>query len=105
MTRAADRKAEASGASAAQCGACDSSAGKDSGETPTQAVRVGRLDTLEDLRREMGRLYRAARRTAGAEPDAAVASKLAYLLSQIGRNIEGAALEQRVIELERRLTK
>jgi hypothetical protein len=68
----------------------------------TPQVRVGKLDTLEAVRRELGRLYRAARRTAGPDPDAATASRLAYLLVQIGRSIEGTELEQRIATLERR---
>lgn len=92
----------ASEASAAQREAADASNGADSGETSPQGVRVGRLDTLEDVRRELGRLYRAARRASGAEPDAATAAKLAYLLQAVGRTIEGSDLEKRVMELERR---
>ncbi|MDA8259212.1 MAG: hypothetical protein M0Z99_26830 [Betaproteobacteria bacterium] len=92
----------ASEASAAQREAADASSGADSSETPPQGIRVGKLDTLEDVRRELGRLYRAARRASGAEPDAATAAKLAYLLQAVGRTIEGGELERRVMELERK---
>jgi hypothetical protein len=75
---------------------------KDAGSADdTPSVRVGKLDTLEAVRRELGRLYRAARRTAGPDPDAATASRLAYLLVQIGRSIEGTELETRIAALER----
>lgn len=74
--------------------------GAGSGDT---SPRVGKLDTLEGVRNELGRLYRAARRRSGAEPDAATAAKLAYLLVQVGRTIEGTELERRLAELEQRL--
>jgi hypothetical protein len=63
-------------------------------------VRVGKLDTLSALRDEMARLYRAARRTSGVNPDAATAAKLAYLLTCIGRSLEGSEIERRIQELE-----
>jgi|DewCreStandDraft_4_1066084.scaffolds.fasta_scaffold105051_2 hypothetical protein len=62
-------------------------------------VRVGRLDTIEGVRRELDRLYRVARRQAGAAPDAAVAAKLAYLLQMIGRVVE-SDVEARLARLE-----
>lgn len=70
-------------------------------QTLPVSVRVGKLDTLEGVRRELGKLYRAARRTAGPGPDAATAAKLAYLLQAIGRALDGSELERRVQALER----
>jgi hypothetical protein len=63
-------------------------------------VRVGKLNTLGDVRRELGRLYRAARRTSGPELDAVTASKLAYLLNSVGRSLEAYELEKRIAALE-----
>lgn len=63
-------------------------------------IRVGRLDTIESIRNEMARLYRASRRAAGAEPEPAIAAKLAYLLNHIAKSIEGADLEKRIKLLE-----
>lgn len=68
---------------------------------PPSEIRVGKLDTIENVRAEMAKLYRAARRASGINPDAATAAKLAYLLNHISRSIEGADLEKRIIELER----
>lgn len=68
-------------------------------QTPP-GVRVGPLETAADVRRELGRLYRAARQCSGPAPDAATAAKLGYLLQVIGRSIEGCELERRIIELE-----
>jgi hypothetical protein len=96
-------KAEGCKAPAAQSDDTETSNDEDLGASPV--VRVGRLDTLSDVRRELARLYRAARRAAGANPDAAVAGKLAYILQAVSRTIEGSEMEKRVIELERRLAK
>jgi hypothetical protein len=69
-----------------------------SGDTSPH-VRVGRLDTIDGVRRELDRLYRAARRQAGAQPDAVTAAKLAYLLNTIGRVVE-SDVEARLAKLE-----
>lgn len=74
-----------------------------SGDDSPPMPRVGKLDTLEDVRKELGRLYRAARRKSGPEPDAAIAAKLAYLLQAVGRTIEGSEMEKRVSNLEKKL--
>ena len=58
-----------------------------------------RLDSMAAVRRELARLYKEAR--AGGL-DVAAASKLANLLQILGRMIEGAELEKRIEELERR---
>jgi hypothetical protein len=66
-------------------------------------VVVGALNSISDVRDELARLYRSARKHAGNELDASVATKLAYLLQCIGRSLEGSELEKRIHELERRL--
>ncbi len=75
-------------------------------ETPPPAgrsVRVGPLNSISDVRDELARLYRAARKHAGDDLDAGVATKLAYLLQCIGRSLEGSELEKRIQELERQI--
>jgi hypothetical protein len=59
-----------------------------------------KLSTIADCRREMARVYRDART---AKIDTSEASRLVYMLSQIGKLIETGQLEQRLIELENRL--
>jgi hypothetical protein len=59
--------------------------------------RVGSLETAGDVKREAGRLYRAARR---GELSSADASRLASVLALIGRLIEGHELEDRLAALE-----
>jgi len=66
---------------------------------PTPQIK---LATIEDCRREMARVYRDART---ARIDTSEASRLVYMLSQIGKLIETGQLEQRLIELEQRLKK
>jgi len=70
-------------------------------EPTSPVVKVGKLDTIEAVRNEMARLYRSARKASGPEPDAATASKLAYLLNHIAKSIESAELEKRIEALER----
>lgn len=59
-----------------------------------------KLATIEDCRREMARVYRDAR---SAKTDTAVASRLVYMLTSIGKMIELGQLELRVEDLERRI--
>lgn len=66
---------------------------------PTPQIK---LATIEDCRREMARVYRDART---AKIDTSEASRLVYMLSQIGKLIETGQLEQRLIELEQKLIK
>jgi hypothetical protein len=70
-------------------------AGKDMASTPTP--RVGRLDTLPRVRRELVRLYTDARQ---GRLDPCDASRLASVLALVGRLIEGGELETRLAELE-----
>jgi hypothetical protein len=58
---------------------------------------VRALETATDVKREAGKLYRAARR---GEVAAADASRLASVLALILKVIEGADLEARITALE-----
>ena len=58
-----------------------------------------RLDKVAGVRRELARLCREAR---ASGMDVGDASKLANILQILGRMIEGAELERRLGELERR---
>ncbi|MGZ8927327.1 MAG: hypothetical protein ACXW03_02600 [Methylobacter sp.] len=56
-----------------------------------------KLDTLQDVRREMAKLYREAR---SEVIDPATASKLVWVLQAVGKVIEGSDLEKRIEALE-----
>jgi hypothetical protein len=56
-----------------------------------------KLDTLNDVRREMAKVYREARTGILEVTDA---SKLTYMLGTIGKVIEGSDLEKRIELLE-----
>lgn len=58
-----------------------------------------KLDTLQDVRREMAKVYREAR---SELIDPGTGSKLVFILQSIGRVIEGSELERRVEALENR---
>ena len=58
-----------------------------------------RLDTLHKVRRELAHLYREGK---AGRMDVATASRLAHILALIARILEGAQLEDRVAELEKR---
>jgi hypothetical protein len=67
-------------------------------------VRVGNVEQMDTLKRELARLYRACRRTAGPNPEPATGAQLARILSEIRGVIVDheamarlAALEARVI--------
>ena len=68
---------------------------------PTPPARVD-LRNLEAVRREMARVYREMR--AGELPPES-GTRLVYVLDRIGKLIETAQVEQRLVELERRLLK
>lgn len=55
------------------------------------------LTTIDDVRREMGRIYREGR---SGRRDVGEVSKLANVLSLLGRLIEGAEIEARIAKLE-----
>jgi hypothetical protein len=65
----------------------------------TTPTRVGALDTARDVRKELGRLYRAGRRGDIAPADA---SKLGSILGLILRGIELVEIEERIERLEGR---
>jgi hypothetical protein len=57
-----------------------------------------RLDSLDRVRREMAKLYRAAAHDRAR--DIGDASKLAHILTMIARILEGSDLEKRIAALE-----
>jgi hypothetical protein len=61
-----------------------------------------KLNELEDVRREMARVYREAR---GGKIDSSEAGRLAYILTGIGKLIEATVIEKRLEHLERKLVK
>lgn len=61
-----------------------------------QRYRV-KLDTMQDIRREMAKLYRESR---SGMLEVQEATKLTWCLQAIGRVIEGSDLEKRIEALE-----
>lgn len=74
----------------------------DPDETTPRGIRVGRLDTTEAVRAEMARLYRGARKKAGAMPTPSDAARLAYLLQQIGQTVLMREIDERLAAVEAR---
>jgi hypothetical protein len=64
---------------------------------PTPGRRKAVLNTLEGIRREMARVYRDAE---SGRRDTAEASKLVYILGQIGKVLEATEIETRLKLLE-----
>jgi hypothetical protein len=64
---------------------------------PPPKPRIGRLDTLAGIRKELGRVYREARR---GELHASTATRLAYILETLRKGIELEVIEQRLRALE-----
>jgi hypothetical protein len=62
--------------------------------------RVGRLETIEDVRAELSKVYRAAR-TGRIEMNDA--KGLCYLLVSLGALVKDGALEARIAALEQQL--
>lgn len=56
-----------------------------------------KLETVQNVRRELARIYREARR---GELKVETASRLAYLLDLMSRMIERSDLEARIVALE-----
>jgi hypothetical protein len=56
-----------------------------------------KLDTLQDVRREMAKVYREAR---SGLVDVQDATKLTWCLQAVGKVIEGSDLEKRIESLE-----
>jgi hypothetical protein len=73
------------------------SLGGNSGDALPEKKRAIRLKTMDDVRVEMARVYSDARRNSLAPENA---SKLVYILAQVGRVIEGVGLEDRIKALE-----
>lgn len=75
-------------------------AGLEAEGTPL-ARTLGRhpLNTLADIRDEMARVYRAV---CNGKVEAKPGQGMVYMLGQIGRATEGADLEKRIAELEKR---
>lgn len=59
--------------------------------------RVGQLDTLTRVRREMTKLYKEARQKKLDAPDA---TRLVFILKSIAQLIESSDLEKRIEALE-----
>ena len=68
-------------------------------DDPTPGPRIGRLNTLSGVRRELANLYRALR---AGEVAPRVAGSGAYILTAITKSLEVELLEKRVAELEER---
>lgn len=64
---------------------------------PTPGRRKAQLNSLQGVRTEMARVYRDAE---SGKRDSAEASKLVYILSQIGRVLEVVEIETRLRLLE-----
>lgn len=64
---------------------------------PALGRRKAQLNCLEGVRREMARVYRDAEE---GRRDSAEASKLVYILAQIGRVLEVVEIETRLKALE-----
>lgn len=66
---------------------------------PTPARRKAQLTSLDGVRTEMARVYRDAE---SGKRDSAEASKLVYILGQIGKILELTEIESRLKTLEAR---
>lgn len=65
-------------------------------DAPPPRLRL-KLSTIDDVKRELARLYRSAK---AGQMDVGNASKLANMLALLGRLIEGADLERRIAAIE-----
>jgi hypothetical protein len=70
-------------------------------DKPTTPSRID-LKTIDDVRVEMARVYREMRAN---KVEAAVGTKLVYVLSAIGKLIEVHEIEKRITKLEEGLSK
>lgn len=66
---------------------------------PPPRLRL-RLSTIDDVKREMGKLYRETR---AGKVDTQDASRMSNMLSIMGRLIDGSNLEKRFEEIEQAL--
>ena len=62
-------------------------------------VRVGKLDTIPQIRKELARLYREVRRRHGKYPDSQTGVRLAQILGQVYTLKEKEALERLEVEM------
>ena len=70
---------------------------------PQKGVRYRcKLDTLQDVRREMAKVYRESR---SEILDPVTGSKLVWMLQSVARVIEGSDLEKRIEALENGIKK
>ena len=60
-------------------------------------MRVGRLDTVDRVRRELVKVYKESR---AGKIDAHTCARLASVLAIASRLIEGAGIEDRILALE-----
>ena len=66
---------------------------------PTPGRRKAQLNTLEGVRRELARIYREAE---SGKRDTADASRLTFMLGQIGKLLELTEIERRLTAVEDR---
>ena len=66
---------------------------------PTPGRRKAHLNTLEGVRRELARIYREAE---SGKRDTADASRLTFMLGQIGKLLELTEIERRLTAVEER---
>jgi len=74
----------------------------DGGILSAPTVRVSRLDSAHGIKRELARVYRAARTGKLATAESA---KLAYILDMLRKAHETLDLEERLNRLEQRATR
>lgn len=76
----------------------DAATGNVSTSPPQNGQRYRcKLDTLQDVRREMAKIYRESR---SELIDPAAATKMVWMLQAVGKIIEGSDLEKRIEKLE-----
>ena len=66
---------------------------------PAPGRRKAQLNTLEGIRRELARIYREAE---SGKRDTADASRLTFMLGQIGKLLELTEIERRLTAIEER---
>jgi hypothetical protein len=65
-----------------------------------RAIKIARLDSLDGVAAELGRVYRESRRS---ELDSSTAWRLSSILSVIAKTLETSVLEKRLNEIEQAL--
>jgi hypothetical protein len=69
-------------------------------ETRKRKFRIGRLNNLDGVTRELARVYRHARRS---EIDSSTAYRLSAVLGTMAKTMETSALEKRLNDIEQAL--